>query len=227
MTRLLIVLLACLTLSAAKAAGCGAPGEGGPSNCGDEVMEVSDRVDRMARWYGTEIHQGRLRERTNLALNAMVRFAAFKLRAKGHKIQANKLINEWEGQWSGYLMRVGRDLGDHRPLSQWLAEKYAILEFIFGTDFMEFTRLVDLKIINFGIPVVFSCVDNVDEVEFEKHFVPLGKVTVYWSSFFVCVGGTWGTGFLFCSPISWGLEFAAGRWVLPPLNRTVWEWSCQ
>src|SRR3972149_2026155 len=126
----------------------------------------------MAEAYGQEIREGRMRERSNMALNAIVRFAAFKLKAKGHKAKANQLIKEWEGKWSGYIMHVGRDLGDHRPLSQWLAEKYAMLELILGADLCHMLRLDDLKIINYAIPVVFSCVDNVNEVEFGKHFIP-------------------------------------------------------
>lgn len=201
---------------------CGKPGE--PSNCGNEAVEVSTRTERMANEFEGQIRAGELRERTNLALNAMVRFAVFKLRAKGKKLEARRLENEWDSQWNGYLLR--RDLGDHKPLSNWLAEKYAILEFIFGEQFMQFTRLVDLKIINFGIPVVFACVDNVDEAEFYLHFVPLTKVTIYWTSFFTCVGGTWGTGFLFCSPIAWGCEYITGRWIAPKLNPFVFKLSC-
>lgn len=217
-------LIALLALWSATALPCGKPGE--PSNCGNEAVEVSDRTWTLAQRYDAEVRDGRLRERTNLALDAIVRFAAFKLRAKGHKVEAKKLVAEWEGQWSGYLLHVGRDLGDHRPLSQWLADKYSMLEFILGTEICHMLRLDDLKIINFGIPVVFSCVDNVDETEFSRHFVPLSGTVIYWTSFFTCVGGTWGTGFLFCSPISWGCEFVTEKWLAPKLNSTVWAWSC-
>lgn len=216
-------LLLVVALYSGLALSCGNPGE--PSNCGDEVMQVSDKTERLTQEFEADVRAGRLRERTNFALNAMVRFAIFKLKAKGHKIQAAKLQSEWENKWQYDLLR--RDLGDHRPLSAWLAEKYEILEFILGTGFMELTRLVDLKIINYAIPVVFSCVDDVDVVEFSKHFIPLSKVTIYWGSFFACVGGTWGTGFLFCSPISMGCEFLTGRFVAPRLNEPVWRWSCQ
>lgn len=223
MGKLILTLVICLTLGAASVFGCESSGE--PSNC--DVAEVSTRTERMAREFDIEVRDGRLKQRTNIALNALVRFAAFKLRAKGHKVEAKKLVDEWESTWDGYIYRVGRDLGDHRPLSQWLSDKYDMLELILGTKVMEFTRLVDIKIINFAIPVVFSCVDNVDEVEFGKHFVPFSGVVVYWTSFFACVGGTWGTGFLFCSPISFGCELLTKNMLAPALNPTVWKWSCQ
>lgn len=224
MRKLILVLIACLALVSLRAMGCGKPGE--PSNCGNEAVEVSDRVWKLSEGFSEEVQQGRMRERTNGALNAMIRFAAFKLKTKGHKKEAALLVNEWETRWNGYLMRVGRDIGDHRPLSQWLAEKYDMLELILGVDICHMLRLDDLKTVNYGIPVVFSCVDNVDVVEFEKHFVPFSGVVIYWTSFFTCVGGTWGTGFLFCSPISWGCEFVTEKWIAPKLNETVWGWSC-
>lgn len=216
-------LMLVVALWSAFSLACGNPGE--PSNCGDEVMQVSDKTERLTQEFERDWRVGKGRERVHFAMDAIVMFAVFKLRAKGHKVQAAKLQSEWKNTYSQQFL-YARDLGDHRPLSQWLAEKYAILEFILGTKFMELTRLVDLKKFNFGVPVVFSCVDNVDEVEFSKHFIPLAEVTIYWGSFFACVGGTWGTGFLFCSPISMGCEFLTGHFVAPRLNEPVWKWSC-
>jgi hypothetical protein len=225
MGKLILTLVVCLALGSAYAFGCGVPGE--PSNCGNEVAEVSTRTERIVAEFEMEVRDGRLKQRTNIALNGIVRLAIRKLKAKGHSYEAKKLQEEWETRWDGYIFRVGRDLGDHRPLSQWLAEKYAMLELILGTTVMEATRLVDLKIINYGIPVVFSCVDNVDEAEFGRHFIPFSGTVIYWTSFVACVGGTWGTGFLFCSPISWGCEMLTENVLAPKLNPTVWRWSCQ
>lgn len=185
----------------------------------------SAQTREIVKTYKKEVQEGRFAERTNLALNAIVRFAAFQLTLKGHKDEADKLIAEWESGFDGYLLR--RDLGDHAPLSMWLAEKYAMIEFILGTEVCHFLRLDDIKTINYGIPVVFKCVDDVDVVEYGKHFIPLSGVAVYWSSFFACVGGTWGTGFLFCSPISMGAEWLTETWAAPRLNPTVHKWSCQ
>lgn len=225
MGRLILTLVLCLLVGSCTAFSCENTGE--PSNCKPEVFQVSDSSVAQVREYERDIRDGRMRERTNVALNAIVRFAAFKLKAKGNKIAAQKLINEWESKWNGYIMRVGRDIGDHAPLSAWLAEKYAMLEFILGVDVCHALRLDDIKIINFGIPVVFSCVDNVDEAEYGRHFIPFSGTVIYWGSFFACVGGTWGTGFLFCSPISWGCEWLTESYLAPKINPTAWRWACQ
>jgi hypothetical protein len=142
---------------------------------------------------------------------------------KGKKAEAQKLLNEWDFRWSGYFLR---GLGDHAPFSQWVAEKYAMIELILGVDICHALRLDDIKILNYGVPVVFSCVDDVDPEEYGLHFIPFAGTVVYWTSFFACVGGTWGTGFLFCSPISWGAEFVTEKWIAPALNEPAWNMFC-
>jgi len=186
--------------------------------------EVSDHSRRVARRFERDMEDGRLRERTNGALDAMIRLGAHKLRKAGHKKEAKKLLDEWDNQYRFHLLR--RDLGDHKPLSQWLKKKYEELEALLGPEVCHALRLDDIKIINFGIPVVFSCVDDVDELEYSKHFVPLAGTVIYWTTFFSCVGFTWGTGFLYCSPLSWGAEFLTEKYIAPRLNEPIWKLSC-
>lgn len=224
MNRLLLIAMACLVLSAARAFPCD-PYE--PSaQCKSEPVEVSDQARRQADTFRRDIERGRLRERTNGALNAIIRFGAFKLKQKGYDAEAKQILGDWETKWDGYIVRAARDLGDHRPLSQWLADVYKKIEGKLGPDICHALRLDDIKILNYGIPVVFSCVDDVDEAEFGRHFVPFSGTVIYWTSFFVCVGGTWGTGFFFCGPIAMGCEFLTERWIAPKLNPRVWNLSC-
>lgn len=172
-----------------------------------------------------DIRHNRLRERTNSALDALVHLSAYKLRRAGHRKEAAQLLKEWKEQWDGYLLR--RDIGDHAPLSQWLAQKYATLEFILGIKVCQSLRLTDLKVINFAIPVVFNCVDKVLSDEYARHFEPLCGVVSFWTTFFTCVGMTWGTGFLFCSPIAMGTEYLVQKYIAPKLEFWAWDIACQ
>ena len=201
-------------------------GQSEPGLSPDGMIEVSDRSRGKARTFGQQIRRGELPQRTNKALDAMVRFAAYKLKRSGNTTQADKLIKEWENQYSRYLENA-RDLGDHAPLSKWLADKISLLELILGTQLMKATRLYDLKVINYGLPMVFRCLDHADEVEYGKHFIPLTGVVIYWTSFFVCVGGTWGTGFLFCGPLAMGAEFLTVNLIAPRLNHFCWNLACR
>jgi hypothetical protein len=199
--------------------------------------EVSPRTQRMARQYEDDLKNGRLAKRTDAALDALIRLSAYKLKRIGKVTEANKLLKEWEDQWSGEIVRlsmVKRGIGDHKPLSEWLAQKYAMLEFLLGKPACQALRITDIHVINFAIPVVISCVDNVSQDEYYAHFVEdilggykgLGPVVSYWVSFFSCVGMSWGTGFLWCSPISQGVEYLSMRLVCPKLNEPLWKLSC-
>lgn len=216
----LILILSLLTMPVLACQG----GEVGANCMPKGVGEDSARVRKQVAQFEKEVEQGRFAEKTNGALNAIVRYAVWKLRREGYKKEATALLQEWENDWNGYLLR--RDLGDHAPLSVWLAEKYLMLEMTLGEAVCHALRLDDIKIINFAIPVVFRCIDQVDVEEFGKHFIPLSGTVVYWTSFFACVGGTWGTGFLFCSPISMGCEWITESWAAPKLNPRVWNMSC-
>jgi len=215
------------------------PGGDPAANCGDlpwyepgRVYEVerSERVDNEARKLKTDLDKKWLNFRTYNGLDSIIKYAALRLKLAGNKTESQKLLKEWKNTYSLYFIKynqkTGRPLGDHRPLSKWLADKTLILELILGVEVMKATRLYDLKVFNYAIEIVFSCVDNVDEFEFSLHFIPLMGVSGYWISMFACVGFTWGTGFLFCSPIALGVEYTVKNIVAPPFNNNVWEWSC-
>lgn len=220
----LLVLLALICLPAFP---CGNPGE--PSNCGDEVAQTGSEPRGKSDEFEKEVRKGRLRQKTNIALDGSINFAAYKLRQSGHKKEADQLLKEWNKKWYGYVNTVGRAPGDHShaPLSQWLREKLDMLTLILGIQTMKATRLWDLVILNDSIPVVFRCIDNVDEAEFAEYFVPFASVVAYWTTFFTCVGFTWGSGFLFCGPLSFGVEMLVNNVVAPRLNPAIWKLSCQ
>ena len=199
--------------------------------------EISRRTKKKTDQFERDIKAGHLAYDTDRALNALIRLGWYKLSRVGQKEAANKMLREWEGQWQGEVSRLWltRGIGDHRPLSQWLAEKYTMMEFLLGKDVCHALRLDDIKTINFGIPVVISCVDNVDEVEYGRHFIAdevngyrgLGPVVAFWVTEFACVGFTWGTGFLYCGPIAMGVEYLTKQFVAPRLNHPLWNLVCQ
>lgn len=221
MTKLLSILLAVFLSVPAYSD----DSQGEEPIMGHGLPEVSTKTQKMSKQFEKEVKSGRLQRKTNTALDAIVRLSVYKLNRIGKKAEAAQLLKEWKDQWDGYLIR--RDLGDHAPLSQWLAEKYAILEFILGVDVCHALRLDDIKIINYAIPVVFSCIDDVDLVEYEKHFDPLVGTAAYWVTFFACVGGTWGTGFLFCGPIAMGVEYLSENFAAPRLCPMAFGWACK
>lgn len=190
-----------------------------------DAIHVSNDNMAEARAFSAQVERGQLKEKTNVALDAMVRFAAWKLNQKGHPKESKRLLSEWEGRWSVVLL--SRDLGDHRPMSKWLADKYAMLEFTLGKDLCHMLRLDDIKTVNYALPVVFKCVDNVDEREYSKHFIPLCGVVAYWGSLAACTGLTFGTGFFFCGPIAMSVEWLTENVFAPKINGSAWKRACR
>lgn len=180
--------------------------------------EVSHKLEQ-------DIKHGKLRERTGLALEMMIRFAVRELKDRGREAEAWRVWYEYHEHYSQYF--TNRDLGDHKPLSQWIADTYDLLEFIFGKQFMRVTRLEDIKIINFALPVVFACVDDVDADEYFKHFQPLTGTIAYWSVWGTCTALTFGGGwFLVCTPAGWAAENLTEKFVAPKLNKPMHNLFC-
>lgn len=191
----------------------------------DGVVQVSDEAKREMKRFESDVVAGRLPQRMNLALDTIVRFSAWKLRAKGYKKEADSLIGEWDQDWNGYILR--RDIGDHgKPLSMWLHEKYLAIELILGADVCEALRISDIKYLNWCVPMVLFCPDSVGVDEFGVHFVPLAGTVIFWTSYIGCTAGTFGTGFWACGLLSTACEFGTEKWLAPKLNPTIWKRSC-
>lgn len=178
----------------------------------------------VARRLEVDIREGRLRQRSGLALEMMIRFSVRELKDRGREPEAWRIWFEYN-EVKRYF--TSRDLGDHQPLSEWLADTYATLEFIFGEPFMKSTRLEDIKIINFALPVVFACVDAVDEGEYFLHFSPLTGTIAYWSVWASCTAASMGTGwFIVCTPAGWAAENITEKFVSPKLNKPMHNLFC-
>lgn len=119
------------------------------------------------------------------ALTSMLTVAARNLEDSGRQADADRLLGEWEITYRDVVAGVTEDMGDHAPLSEWLATWYALLEAELGVEFMELSHLRDIFIMNFSMPVVFSptadepwCIDQLHDhpsdscaAEYARHFV--------------------------------------------------------
>ena len=170
--------------------------------------------------------QGRIAEQTNLALSIMLLRAQRKLRRDGNHQLADEIAAGWR-KWDGYLMRMGRDIGDYKPLSVWLSDIYFKLLAALGEDAMRFFHLDDIQILNYALPVVFRpCDAQWDQTEYGLHFVPFAGVISYWTAWGVCTGASAGIGLLFCGPIGMGAEMIMVRFLAAPLGNGLYRVAC-
>jgi hypothetical protein len=171
-------------------------------------------------------------EKTQRALNSLVDVGVKELQKRGHHEDAMRFSQEWSALYSHALLGVGTlDLGDHRPLSEWLVGFYDKLEEKLGKWLMHQLRLDDIKIFNYGIVVVFQPTgdrktgDRWDAPEYKKHFVPFTAAVVYWSSRLACSVATSGLGAvtLLCGVAAILPRYATEAWIAPPLSDWVYR----
>lgn len=118
----------------------------------------SDRVDRQRTIaeVSDRFENDGARQLAVDALTSMLTVAAAHLQKRDRSEDAEQMLGEWETIYRDRVAGVAEDVGDHLPYSEWLQVWYAVLEAEFGVQFMEWTHLRDIWILNFAMPVVFS-----------------------------------------------------------------------
>lgn len=174
MYKMLLVLALCLSSSIA--------------NAGAIPFFNKQRVTDDLRW---RLEHDERRELAVDAFTNMFTRAAVLLREADQPEMADQLLSEWNNHYRNEVLGrplVGptpEDVGDHQPYSEWIKEWYQRLEDQFGVDYMNLTRLRDIWILNFTLPVVFNpestnqwCVTHsvqyprdTCEKEYARHFV--------------------------------------------------------
>lgn len=166
--------------------------------------------------------------RADFTTAAIIRLGVWALKRNGHTIIAEKIAVErlsFEKYYENTVLYGStKDLGDHDPYSVWLSVVYEILLFKLGQEMMEFLHLDDIKIINFGIPVVFNPEIAFNQKDYMQHWNPFWGVVAYWSVWGACQVGTSGTGwFLVCTPAGMVGEYTTVRWIAPPVGKRIYE----
>lgn len=196
-----------------------------------EIEQITERSGQDAN------DQYTLSIRGDAAIKNWVRLVSFMLKRRGYDEEAEKLSSEYRMLYStsivNFYFGVSDKLGDHPPLSKWLALWYVIIEAKLGTRVCELLHLDDINILNYSVPVVFQ--PKGDErfppiiawgkEEYSLHFVPFSGVVAYWTTYAVCVGATWGAGAIafICTPIGDVAEKIMVKSIAPPLSDRVYD----
>jgi len=183
-----------------------------------------------------------LARRTDWALANIVSRATEELRRQGFREMADRYDAEYFFQFSSYLSRAveSRDIGDHKPLIEWLADFYNKLEAILGVSVCKSLHLSDIKTLNYCIPVVFKpCTFLMDQVtitrkdEYRNHFsggaiyYGLVPVLTYWVIDIPCMVGTSGIAAFLCGPAANAGEYAMYKWLAPKLSDNLFDRVCK
>ena len=176
----------------------------------------------------------RLATRSNLAIRAIVKVAVLNLYRNNHIYEAQKMDAEWKAL-DGKLVKAveTRNIGDFKPISDWLALAYEILEIKLGLSVCETLRLTDLKTLNFCLPVCFKpCFYGYNN--FYDHFVAderykgLAPVISYWATLITCDIASYNIGYFFvCSPVALVVERAVKNRVAPWAAPKLYDMVCK
>lgn len=125
--------------------------------------------------------------RLHQALTTMIDTAAMALVENGQPAKANELRRQWSIVGAPLISPIDK-LGDHRPMSDWLANVYRDLDHTLGTKTMQKLHLDDIFVVNYAVPVVIEPSGRWNGAEYGRHFVPLAGVITFWTSYAACVG---------------------------------------
>lgn len=208
-----------------------------------------EEADFRGRAFASEIKKDfengsmqKLANRTDKALEYMVDRGTNELEKRGFYEEAYQYRHQFDSRFRGVLERsvVTRDIGDHKPLIQWLQDYYDILELALGVETCKALHLSDIKTLNHCIPVVFKpCTFEMDSVtiprkeEYKNHFAEddtyygLMPVVVYWLCDIPCLFATSGVGAMLCGPIASVAEYSVAKWVAPRVSDWIFERACE
>lgn len=168
------------------------------------------------------------------AIDQIVHVAEFRLNQRGLTVTSSKISRTWKSLRGAHFDRSAAiglfKLGDHPPLSRWLAETYQELESVFGESMCHIYHFDDLKILNFGLPVAFSPQGDPQsrlpwgESEYLDHFVPVAGAITYWMGDLACEFVLQSTASIICSISLDGIRNGIEKFLAPHLGSFVYSY---
>lgn len=191
-----------------------------PNQADDE--QVAGIMDKQLGSITADMDAQQFQKTTLRALDFLIENAVQTLRDQNLDRDAANLGEEWLTFRTSHLGQL--DLGDHRPLSEWLEKKYEWLESRLGASLMQISGLTDIKIFNYAIPVVYNPRgSDWDQEEYQKHFVPYMGASVYWISRGVCSAGLSMPAALLCIPSGKLVRKITERVIAPKLSDAIYK----
>jgi hypothetical protein len=192
----------------------------------DKSKKDAEKALKQAR---ADLEEGRVERVARLGLEHIVRAAINVLKVEGYTEYAARKESEWNASFSLMSNPLGMlDLGDHAPLSEWVADFYVGLEARIDARWLKLFNLYDIKTFNYGIPVAVHPAGNPQGVawgsdEYKLHFVPVAAASAHWifngaCSLTVPLPFSLGCGVAALLP-RYGMQY----WVAPRLSDRIYD----
>lgn len=179
-------------------------------------------------------------QRTDQALSRLIEHTAYELTARGYRQESQRLLLEYSDFYihavhAFYLGVSTNELGDHPPLVEWLADWYDVIEGLLGETLCKQLHIIDIKIFNYGIPVVFRPKGGWTLEDYSDHFGGhmtsawtfahhgVAGATAFWVAYVACEAVTYGTGTAFaCMSLCNGVEWSVDKFIAPKVAKSVY-----
>lgn len=165
------------------------------------------------------------------------------LNEKGESRLAQQISNEWSYNFHHTLFGSVRDIGDHKPISQWVSDRYYQVEAILGHDFCVASHIDLMLTFNSSNVVVKPCSFPMDKItdpridEYRRHFAGMSIISdsrfegvIPGASYLVmeiaCLAGTSGIGSFVCGLAAGIAEKMMATFVAPQLSDFVFNKAC-
>jgi len=132
-------------------------------------------------------------------------------------------MQDWFYNQKSFIL--AKDLGDHAPI-KWLLDVYDTFVRLLGPQITKNAHLDSFYVWAYSIPVVFKCIDQVDTVEYSKHFIPFASHTAYWGALITCSVMTPVPWSLLCTPLAILCEISMHDFIAPALSPKMYEKAC-
>lgn len=146
------------------------------------AREIEEMVD------GETVDFPYLKAYADEAVNGALSRAYLELRKRGNYQLADSIEHEWNSVYGASFFSDTHNIGDHAPISKWLADKYNLIEAFLGLEVCKATHISDIKTLNSGIITVIhpgnfpmDSVAGDRKTEYVRHFAggPSGDDTYY------------------------------------------------
>lgn len=195
-----------------------------------EFENTKEKNERLALRFQRDMVSGLGSQLLVSALDNIFANVDRELGRRGHAIEAETIAEEYRTKFRGIFltMKMGgfRDVGDHAAI-QWLLSVHDRIEGIIGHLLCVQLGFHDLWSLAYAIPVVFSCVDQVDLVEYAKHFSLFCGIVAYWATDIACMIATSGTGVgIVCGLVASAVKRIVVNRVAPAIDDWAWGRAC-
>lgn len=171
-----------------------------------------------------------LHKKADRAIDNIIKVTVGELKKRKQKALAAQIESEYRDKYKGAIFQFKpgmRDVGDHEFIV-WLKTIHDKIHAVLTDKICRAIRTHDLWTLAYTIPVVFSCVDNVDYPEYYKHYSPFLGIVAYWVSYGTCAVASMGSGAVFlCGLVGMGCEVATVQLIVPLTATAAHSRACE